>query len=124
MSAPLSRTPPTGPTPALLTPPTPATTPTASLGYSSGGGLDAWRHGRDLVEALKPTRVVAGHKDKTRDDDPSNMAATRKYLNDAKGLLAANPTQLQFFSQMMKLYPERLNPSILWISAQALLRDE
>jgi len=25
---------------------------------------------------------------------------------------------------MMKLYPERLNPSILWISAQALLRDE
>ena len=43
---------------------------------------------------------------------------------DAKGLLAANPTQVQFFSQMMKLYPERLNPSILWMSAQALLPDE
>jgi L-ascorbate metabolism protein UlaG (beta-lactamase superfamily) len=91
---------------------------------SSGGGLDAWLHALDIVEALNPTRVVSGHKDKTRDDDPSNIAATRKYLNDAKGLLAANPTQLQFFSQMMKLYPERLNPSILWISAQALLRDE
>ena len=68
---------------------------------SSGGGLDAWLHALDMVEALKPTRVVAGHKDKTRDDDPSNIAATRNYLNDAKGLLAANPTQLQFFSQMM-----------------------
>jgi len=91
---------------------------------SSGGGLDAWLHALDIVEALNPTRVVSGHKDKTRDDDPSNIAATRNYLNDAKGLLAANPTQVQFFSQMMKLYPERLNPSILWISAQALLRDE
>jgi glyoxylase-like metal-dependent hydrolase (beta-lactamase superfamily II) len=91
---------------------------------SSGGGLDAWLHALDIVEALNPTRVVSGHKDKTRNDDPSNIAATRKYLNNAKGLLAANPTQLQFFSQMMKLYPERLNPSILWISAQALLRDE
>ena len=70
---------------------------------SSGGGLDAWLHALDIVEALNPTR---------------------NYLNDAKGLLAANPTQLQFFSQMMKLYPERLNPSMLWISAQALLRDE
>jgi hypothetical protein len=66
------------------------------LAYSSGGGLDAWLHALDLVEALKPTRVVAGHKDKTRDDDPTNIAATRKYLSDAKGLLAANPTQLQF----------------------------
>src|SRR6266480_2612903 len=91
---------------------------------SSGGGLDAWLHALDIVEALNPTRVVAGHKDKTRDDDPSNIAATRNYLNDAKGLLATRPTQLQFFSQMMKLYPERINPTVLWISAQALLRDE
>ena len=94
------------------------------LAQSSGGGLDAWLHALDIVEALHPTRVVAGHKDKTRDDDPSNMAATRNYLNDATGLLAANPTQGQFFSQMLKLYPERLNPSILWISAQALLPDK
>jgi glyoxylase-like metal-dependent hydrolase (beta-lactamase superfamily II) len=94
------------------------------LGQSSGGGLDAWLHALDIVEALHPTKVVSGHKDKTREDDPSNIAATRKYLNDAKGLLAANPTQVQFFSQMMKLYPERLNPSILWLSAQALLREE
>ena len=93
------------------------------LAESSGGGLEAWLHALDIVEALHPTRVVAGHKDKTREDDPSNISATRKYLNDAKGLLATNPTQVQFFAQMMKLYPQRLNPSILWISAQALLRD-
>ncbi len=48
-----------------------------------------------------------------------------QYLVESSGGgLDANPTQLQFFSQMMKLYPERLNPSMLWISAQALLRDE
>lgn len=94
------------------------------LAQSAGGGLDAWLHALDIIEALNPTRVVSGHKDKTRDDDPSNIAATRKYLNDAKGLLATRPTQLQFFSHMMKLYPERINPTVLWISAQALLQDE
>jgi glyoxylase-like metal-dependent hydrolase (beta-lactamase superfamily II) len=94
------------------------------LAASADGGLDAWLHALDIVEALNPTRVVSGHKDKTRDDDPSNIAATRKYLNDAKGLLATRPTRLQFFSQMMKLYPERINPTVLWISAQALLQDE
>jgi L-ascorbate metabolism protein UlaG (beta-lactamase superfamily) len=94
------------------------------LAESSGGGLDAWLHALDIAEALHPTKVVSGHKNKTRDYDPSNIAATRKYLNDAKGLLATRPTQLQFFSQMMKLYPERLNPTVLWISAQALLQDE
>jgi L-ascorbate metabolism protein UlaG (beta-lactamase superfamily) len=94
------------------------------LAQSAGGGLDAWLHALDIIEALNPSRVVSGHKDKTRDDDPSNIAATRKYLNDAKGLLATRPTQLQFFSQMMKLYPERINPTVLWISAQVLLQGE
>jgi L-ascorbate metabolism protein UlaG (beta-lactamase superfamily) len=94
------------------------------LAQSAGGGLNAWLHALDIIEALNPSRVVSGHKDKTRDDDPSNIAATRKYLNDAKGLLATRPTQLQFFSQMMKLYPERINPTVLWISAQVLLQGE
>jgi glyoxylase-like metal-dependent hydrolase (beta-lactamase superfamily II) len=94
------------------------------LAQSADGGLDAWLHALDIIEALNPTSVVSGHKDKTRDDDPSNIAATRKYLNDAKGLLATRPTQLQFFSQMMKLYPERINPTVLWISAQVLLQGE
>lgn len=94
------------------------------LGQSADGGLDEWLHALDIIEALKPTWVVSGHKDKARDDDPSNIAATRKYLNEAKGILATKPTQLQFFSQMMKLYPERMNPTILWMSAQALLQEE
>jgi len=67
--------------------------------------------------------VVAGHKDQARDDAPSAIAETRRYLDDAARLLAAGPGREEFFFQMLRLYPERINPCTVWLTARRLLED-
>jgi glyoxylase-like metal-dependent hydrolase (beta-lactamase superfamily II) len=85
------------------------------------GGLQAWLDGIDRIASLDPSRVVAGHKDKDRPDDPKILDETRAYLRDAIRLLAAKPTPLEFFDEMMKLHGDRLNPGPLWYSGVGLL---
>jgi hypothetical protein len=36
-------------------------------------------------------------------------------------LLDDKPTAREFYDQMIALYPDRLNPGIVWLGAQALL---
>jgi hypothetical protein len=67
--------------------------------------------------------VVAGHKDQARDDAPSAIADTRRYLDDAARVLAAGPGREEFFVEMLRLYPERINPYTVWLSARRLLPD-
>jgi hypothetical protein len=67
--------------------------------------------------------VVAGHKDQARDDAPSAIAETRRYLDDAARLLAAGPGREEFFFRMLRLYPERINPCTVWLTARRLLED-
>jgi glyoxylase-like metal-dependent hydrolase (beta-lactamase superfamily II) len=85
------------------------------------GGLQAWLDGIDRIAALNPRHVVAGHKNKDLPDDPKILDETRRYLLDAIGLLADNPTPLEFFDEMMKLHGHRLNPGPLWYSGLGLL---
>ncbi|HEY4018226.1 MAG TPA: MBL fold metallo-hydrolase, partial [Pseudonocardiaceae bacterium] len=47
------------------------------LGEAADGGLDAWLAAVDRVESLAPRFVVAGHRDRTRPDDPGIIAETR-----------------------------------------------
>ena len=68
--------------------------------------------------------MVAGHKDKTRDDAPANIPDTRGYLDEAARLLAAEPTREEFFAQMLQRYPKRVNPYTVWLTARRLLKDE
>jgi len=77
-----------------------------------------------VVESLRPAHVVAGHKDATRDDSPANITETRRYLDDAARLLAARPSRTGFYSRMLELYPQRVNPYTVWLSASRLLSDE
>ena len=86
-----------------------------------GGGLQAWIDGIDRVAGLDPRHVVAGHKNKDLPDDPKILDETRQYLRDAIRLLAADPTPLEFFEQMMELHGDRLNPGPLWYSGLGLL---
>src|SRR5882757_9764372 len=53
------------------------------------GGLAAWVAGIDVIAALNPRFVVAGHKNRDLPDDPKILDETRAYLNDAIRLLAA-----------------------------------
>ena len=94
------------------------------LAEGTDGGLAAWHHALDIVESLHPANVVAGHKDKTRDDAPANIAQTHRYLDEAARLLVAGPTRAEYFAQMLQRYPERVNPYIVWLTARRLLADE
>jgi glyoxylase-like metal-dependent hydrolase (beta-lactamase superfamily II) len=93
------------------------------LAESADGGLAGWHRALDVVESLRPSHVVAGHKDQARDDAPSAIADTRRYLDDAARVLAAGPGREEFFVEMLRLYPERINPYTVWLSARRLLPD-
>lgn len=88
---------------------------------SGNGGLDAWLHALDKVDSLHPQIVIAGHKNQLLKDDPHAIADTRKYLQDARRLLAARPKPLDYYQQMISLYPDHLNTGPLWYSGLALL---
>ena len=88
---------------------------------SGNGGLNAWLEAIDQVAALQPRAVVAGHKNKDLPDDPATLDQTRQYLRDVIRLLGEKPTAREFFDQMMKLYPDRLNPGPVWYGALGLL---
>jgi hypothetical protein len=68
--------------------------------------------------------AAAGAVASGADGDPRNIAETRRYLEDAAQLLSAKPDRAEFFNRMLKLYPERVNPFTLWLSATRLLNDE
>ena len=93
------------------------------LAESAGGGLDAWLRAVDTVEALRPRHVVAGHKDDRRPDDPVTVTETRTYLEAAGELLATGPSRRGYLDGMLARFPDRLNPTIAWLSALRLLPD-
>jgi glyoxylase-like metal-dependent hydrolase (beta-lactamase superfamily II) len=93
------------------------------LAETPGGGLEGWYAALDVVAGLRPTAVVAGHKDARRPDAPSDIDETRRYLETTSQLLDAGPTRRKFFSAVLDRYPERVNPYTVWLSALRLLPD-
>jgi glyoxylase-like metal-dependent hydrolase (beta-lactamase superfamily II) len=85
------------------------------------GGLRQWIQALDRVAELRPRAVVAGHKNKDLRDDPAILDETRQYLLDVIRLLDDKPTAREFSDQMIKLYPDRLNPGLVWYTALELL---
>ena len=85
------------------------------------GGLREWLRALDRVAGLHPRAVVAGHKNKNRPDDPAILDETRQYLQDVIRLLDDKPTAREFYDQITGLYPDRLNPGVVWLGARALL---
>ena len=69
------------------------------------GGIDAWLRAIDMVRALQPAAVVAGHKDPGRTDDPRILDETAEYLRTARQVIAAKPTAREFFDEMTRRYP-------------------
>jgi glyoxylase-like metal-dependent hydrolase (beta-lactamase superfamily II) len=87
------------------------------------GGLEAWHRALDAVASLKPRFVVSGHKNARREDAPSNIAQTRRYLDAAGQLLDTKPSRREFFFRTLEVYPDRVNPSTVWTNARLLLED-
>jgi glyoxylase-like metal-dependent hydrolase (beta-lactamase superfamily II) len=85
------------------------------------GGLQEWLRALDRVAGLHPRAVVAGHKNKNRPNDPAIVHETRQYLQDVIRLLEGKPAAREFYDQMTGLYPDRLNPGVVWLGARELL---
>lgn len=93
------------------------------LAESAGGGLAAWLAAIDQVEQLGARHITAGHKDSGLDDDAGRtIAETRRYLLDARELLAVHDTAEGFFHAMLERHPSRLNAGALWNGASTLYR--
>jgi glyoxylase-like metal-dependent hydrolase (beta-lactamase superfamily II) len=88
----------------------------------SGGaeGIDQWLAALDIAEALHPATVIAGHKDPRAFDNPSQIQHTRRYLTDARRLLSSSGSAQEFYDEMLRRHPGRINPGALWGAAITL----
>jgi glyoxylase-like metal-dependent hydrolase (beta-lactamase superfamily II) len=78
-----------------------------------------WIRALDVIEALHPRAVVAGHKRAGRADDPTIIDETRTYIRDFDRIAANTRTADELYEQMVSVYPDRVNPGSLWSSARA-----
>jgi glyoxylase-like metal-dependent hydrolase (beta-lactamase superfamily II) len=92
------------------------------LGESNADRRKEWIAALDTIESLKPVAAIAGHKKLGAPDTPNNIEATRKYIRDFDRIASCTKTALDLYSEMLAIYPERVNPAVLWYSAQAVKR--
>jgi glyoxylase-like metal-dependent hydrolase (beta-lactamase superfamily II) len=92
------------------------------LGESDAEGRKEWIAALDTIESLKPVAIIAGHKRPGAPDTPNNIEATRKYIRDFDMIASQTKTALDLYNEMLAIYPERVNPAVLWYSALAVKR--
>jgi glyoxylase-like metal-dependent hydrolase (beta-lactamase superfamily II) len=90
------------------------------LGESNAHTRREWIAALDTIESLHPRAVIAGHKRPGNDDRPRIIEETRQYIRAFDRLTETTTTARELYDQMLSLYPERVNPGILWASARAV----
>jgi len=90
------------------------------LAESGAGGIDAWLAALDRIEALRPTRVIAGHRPADASNDPRYIGETRRYLRAFSAAAEKTATALDLYNTVVDEYPDRLNRGVLWNSARAV----
>lgn len=93
------------------------------LAESVAGGIDAWLAALDVIEGLRPTAVVSGHRPAGATDDPRYVDETRRYLRTFAAAAARTDSALELYNAVLDHYPERLNRGVLWNSARAVKTD-
>ena len=84
--------------------------------------LDAWLKGLEIIESLKPSLVVAGHKDPKMSDDAKCIAETKEYFAELLRLNEQTSDREQLYKAMLAVHGTRLNPGSLW-SATAVIKN-
>jgi glyoxylase-like metal-dependent hydrolase (beta-lactamase superfamily II) len=79
-----------------------------------------WIAALDTIESLRPKTVIAGHQRAGRHDGPEIIEETRQYIRDFDRIAETKSTAQELYEEVIALYPDRINPDALWISAQAL----
>jgi glyoxylase-like metal-dependent hydrolase (beta-lactamase superfamily II) len=90
------------------------------LAESDPQGRREWIAALDTIESLHPQTVIAGHQRAGRHDGPEIIEETRQYIRDVDHIAETTSTARELYDQVLALYPNRINPDALWISAQAL----
>jgi glyoxylase-like metal-dependent hydrolase (beta-lactamase superfamily II) len=90
------------------------------LGESDTEGRKEWIAALDTIESLNPVAAIAGHKRPGAPDTPNNIEATRKYIRDFDRIATHANTAIELYNEMLAIYPERVNPAVLWLSARAV----
>ena len=91
------------------------------LAESNAQKRQEWIAALDKIESLNPRAVVASHKRPESDDNPNIAEQTRQYIRDFDRLVETTKTAQELYDEMLKLYPNRVNPSwALWSSARAV----
>jgi hypothetical protein len=79
-----------------------------------------WLRALDIIEALHPKAVVAGHGVLDPDSSPRHIEATRGYIDDFNATVARSSTAMDLYGKMLALHPNRVNPGSLWATAKAV----
>ena len=90
------------------------------LRESGPDGRREWIDALDTIELLHPRAVIAGHQRVGRHDGPEIIEETRDYIRDFDRVVETAETARQLYDQMLDLYPEHVNPGMLWWSARTL----
>ncbi|MGD1014319.1 MAG: MBL fold metallo-hydrolase [Acidimicrobiales bacterium] len=77
-----------------------------------------WITSLELVKALDPINVVAGHKYPGRADDPATIDDSIQYLTDFIEAERTTMTALELYEAVLRRHPRRANPGSLWGAAK------
>jgi len=90
------------------------------LAESNAQTRHEWISALDKIESLKPHAVIAGHKRPGTDNDARIIEQTRQYIRDFDKIAGTTTTALELYNNMIKIYPNLVNPGALWRSAHAV----
>ena len=79
-----------------------------------------WIAALDTIESLDPRSVIAGHQRAGRHDGPEIIEETRQYIRSFDQIAEKASTAEEIYEQVLALYPDRINPDALWLSAQGV----
>ncbi len=73
-----------------------------------------------MIETLRPTVVIAGHRPIDASNDPRYIDETRRYLDAFAAASEKTGTALDLYNAVLDAYPDRLNRGVLWNSTRAV----
>jgi glyoxylase-like metal-dependent hydrolase (beta-lactamase superfamily II) len=79
-----------------------------------------WLAALDKLESLHPQAVIAGHQRAGRPDGPEIIEETRQYIRVFDQIAERATTAEDLYEGVLALYPDRVNPDALWLSAQGV----
>jgi glyoxylase-like metal-dependent hydrolase (beta-lactamase superfamily II) len=89
------------------------------LAESPAEGRRNWLRALEVLEALGPTAVVAGHKRPELPDDPAILDQTRRYILDFDELASKASSTEHLYRAMLERHPNRVNVGAAWGSARS-----